>query len=44
MDTRTMVVYHKGERAKNLIKFLDLQKIMESDLLPLYHLEKIFEA
>ena len=41
---RTMVVYHKGERAKNLIKFLDLQKIMESDLLPLYHLEKIFEA
>ena len=40
---RTMVVYHKGERAKNLIKFLDLQKIMESDLLPLYHLNSWIE-
>lgn len=35
--------YHKGERAQNLIESLDLQKIIDSDILPLKQIEAIFQ-
>ena len=39
---RTRVYYHKGERASRLIECLDLDKIIQSNILPLNLLEKIF--
>ncbi len=35
--------YHKGERAQSLIESLDLQKIIDSDILPLKQIEAIFQ-
>lgn len=35
--------YHKGERAEELIKSLDLQKIIDSNILPLKRIEEIFQ-
>ena len=35
--------YHKGERAQSLIEGLDLQKIIDSNILPLKQIEAIFQ-
>lgn len=40
---RTTVYYHKGERAANLIACLNLDNIVQSGILPLNLIEKIFE-
>lgn len=40
---RTKKYYHKGTRARSLIDCLDLDKIIESGVLPLHHLNCIFE-
>lgn len=36
--------YHKGERAQELIKSLDLQKIIDSNILPLKQIEAMFQV
>lgn len=39
---KTDKCYHKGERARLLIDCLDFDKIIESNVLPLIHVEQIF--
>ena len=41
---RTQAVYHKGERAKGLIESLDMQKILDSGILPFQWVEEIFKT
>lgn len=41
-EGKTTVYYHKGERARALIEHLDLDKIIQSNIVPLYLLENIF--
>lgn len=41
---RTQAVYHKGERAKGLIELLDMQKILDSGILPFQWVEEIFKT
>ena len=40
---RTQAVYHKGERAKDLIDALDMQKILDCSVLPFEQVEQIFK-
>ena len=40
---KTSVFYHKGERARKLIDCLDLDKIIQSNIIPLNTLEIIFQ-
>lgn len=40
---KTMVYYHKGERARALIDHLDLDRIVQSNLIPLHLVEMIFQ-
>ena len=36
--------YHKGERTQSLIENLDLQKIIDSNILPLSQIEAAFQG
>lgn len=40
---KTTVFYHKGERARKLIDCLDLDKIIQSNIIPLNTIEMIFQ-
>lgn len=40
---RTNIFYHKGERARDLIDCLDMDKIIQSNIVPLHLLEMIFQ-